>query len=229
MTGDELVLFQLISNKPMPYLPDQGEKADGEKILTLQQCVERFGQAADFWRNEWTQLYGRWLPKLESGDVAPVSAAGVAVAQQRIKSSAIHAARFPNLSREQFEYVESVANLCGLPADQMYAKLEPDGEKTQVVLIMSIHMIRAQAERTGTKGRETQPEFCDESGNWTPAPWLKEEPPVAARVRVVRTDTGVEEEGVAYFSQCAQWETSGGKAMHRQEAATNPAMLLSYT
>lgn len=108
-----------------------------------------------------------------------------------------------------------VCNRTGLDpfARQIYAvqrkEKQKDGSYTNKMNIQtSIDGFRLIAERSGKYRGQRGPEWCGADGQWADV-WLKNEPPVAARVGVLRSDFAEPLYAVAKFSSYVQTKFDG--------------------
>lgn len=73
---------------------------------------------------------------------------------------------------------------------------------------VSIDGFRLIAERSGKYGGQTIPEFTDDGVSWTNC-WLKNTPPKAARVGVIRNDFKIPVSGIARWDSYVQTQRNG--------------------
>src|SRR5258708_3183970 len=102
---------------------------------------------------------------------------------------------------EQFKLFVEVCKYHGLSpfARQIYAVVRG----TQMTIQTSIDGYRLLAERSGKYAGQIGPEWCDDDGQWKDV-WLKDTPPVAARVGVLRKDFSQPTWGVAKYKSYVQ-------------------------
>lgn len=98
-------------------------------------------------------------------------------------------------------------------ARQVYMIARWDGkEKRNVYTIQTgIDGFRSIAESNPQYGGQIGPEWCGPDGKWTDV-WLKQGPPAAARVGVVRTDRSEPTWAVAHFYEYAVYTGGGDRA-----------------
>jgi phage recombination protein Bet len=111
---------------------------------------------------------------------------------------------------DQFKLFIEVCKYHGLSpfARQIYAVVrnskQSDGSyEKQMTIQTSIDGYRLLAERSGKYTGQIGPHWCGEDGEWKDV-WLKNEPPAAARVGVLRKDFAQPTWGVAKYKSYAQ-------------------------
>lgn len=113
----------------------------------------------------------------------------------------------------EFELFVSVANRLRLDpfARQIYAVRRYDSQLKREVMQaqVSIDGMRLTAERTGKYGGQGAPQWCGYDGQWLDVWLADDEPPVAARVAVYRTDFTQPIVAVALFREYAQRKQGG--------------------
>ena len=103
---------------------------------------------------------------------------------------------------------------------QIYFIKNPKDGKVQIQT--SIDGFRLVAERSGQYEGQTQPQWCGEDGVWRDF-WVGSKPPVAARVRVLRSDWEVPATGVAMLEE--KFETEDKEEFEKYKAETNALVL----
>ena len=108
---------------------------------------------------------------------------------------------------------------------QVYAvKRWDSAAKTEVLsLQISIDGMRSQAESSGEYQGQDTPLFCGEDGAWTEV-WLKDTPPLAAKVSVYRKGFTVPVTAIAKYTSYVQTKKDGGPSKFW---ATMPDLMLA--
>ena len=102
-----------------------------------------------------------------------------------------------NLSDDEHALFVEAAQRSGL--DPFGRHIYPLRKKGQLVIEATIDGLRLSAERTGKYAGQLGPEWCGPDGVWRDI-WTCEEPPVAARVGIIRSDFKEPLWGKAVFS-----------------------------
>jgi hypothetical protein len=209
------MLFEIISGRPFPRLPigpNGPLLADGEKVLSLDQCVQRFGRTVQDWRDEWIAVFGRYMsmiaPPADASSDSPSTSPSPALSPaQRVGWDVIRIVRFPHLSDVQWQLFEDECHRRRMHPMDVWVVLQTNDETDLVepVIVTTIKVFRAKAQASGRRRGESAPEFCGDDGVWQPSPWTKSTPPMAARVYITRTDTDEAFEGLAYWKFCARF------------------------
>lgn len=101
--------------------------------------------------------------------------------------------------------------------DPISGQITPAMIRGKLTIITRIDGFRAIAERTGQLDGEEGPFFCGEDGVWVDV-WLREHPPMAAKIIVYRKGASRGFAGVALWSEYCQYnrkgEVSGAWATH---------------
>lgn len=209
------VVFEVIDGNPVPRLP-RGRTGiivpDGVRYLSAAQCAMHFGQSEDYWRGRWESAWSAYMPPpadqpLDDGATeGPVVSAAIMA-----EEDCVRAVRFPHLNDGQWAYVINDCRRRKINPRLIWVRKRhnPETGEEEVVIITTIAAFRAVAERTGRRGKEHTPEFCGPDLVWKPG-WCEADPPYAARVKIDRLDGKPADEGVAYWSMCAQFETLEG-------------------
>lgn len=95
-------------------------------------------------------------------------------------------------------------------ARQIYAVPRYDNtlKKNIFTFQISIDGFRLQAQRSKRYRGQTEPQFCDDQGNWHDI-WLKDEPPLAARVGVYHADFAQPLFAIAKYKNYVQTKQDG--------------------
>jgi phage recombination protein Bet len=101
----------------------------------------------------------------------------------------------------------------------MIARWDSQAQRNKYTIQTGIDGFRIIAERRPEYRGQIGPEWCGDDGVWRDV-WIPKEPPVAARVGVIREDWPNPVYAVAKFSEFAQYKSSGGlTAMWSSKAA----------
>jgi len=90
----------------------------------------------------------------------------------------------------------------------MISRWDPQSGKNKWTIQTAIDGYRVIAERRKEYGGQTEPQWCGEDGVWHDV-WTSKEPPVAARVGVIRRDWDQPVWGVAHFWEFAATKKDG--------------------
>lgn len=201
---ESMIVFEVIGDRPVAQLPLGGASPDGLRLLTPAQCVQRFGRTEQAWRDEWHAIWDRYVSMLDP--TAP-SDATVRAAATVAGWDIVRAVKFPHLNDAQWSYVrEDCLRRRIDPRDvEVHLRTGEAGGRAEPLIITTIKVFRQVADRTGLRQHETSPEFCGADGVWVPSPWVRPEPPEAARVFITRKDRPERIEGIAYWKFCARY------------------------
>jgi phage recombination protein Bet len=118
----------------------------------------------------------------------------------------------PGLSPAQLELFATASNRLQLDPfrKQIYAIVRWDSElgRNKMTIQTSIDGFRAIAERTGVYGGRKPFEWCGKDGVWKDV-WLDDQPPCAARARIIRKDWAEPLVSVARFKAYVQTKKDG--------------------
>lgn len=113
---------------------------------------------------------------------------------------------------QEFELFVAVCNRLRLDpfARQIYAVKRYDSQLKREVMSaqVSIDGMRLTAERTGQYGGQGAPQWCGADGIWVDV-WLADEPPLAARVPVIRRDFAAPIVAPALYREYVQCKADG--------------------
>lgn len=202
---DDLITFDIVDGTPVPIFPITGREPNGITILNLAECVVRHGGTADERRKQWIAAWGRYA---DEAATEPTDRRSDAVASM-VGWDATRRTLFSHITEDHhWEFIRNFLREHRVPATEIGARIEVDEhtDKQIVQIICKIAVIRRMADRSGKRVGESPPEFLDAQGNWTPAPWLNENtPPVAARVKVWRSDCPEPFVAIAEWKRCVQF------------------------
>jgi hypothetical protein len=206
------VVFEVVGGRPIPRLLTN-VTVDGDRYLDARQCAAVFGKTEAYWRGEWEDV---WSPFLEvggspifAGEAAGETSDAVRAAAVRATRDIVRAVRFPHLNDDEWRYLLDDCTKRKLDPRRVWVKRQHNEEtnRDEVAVITTIAAMRQQAERTGLREHESEPEFCGPDGAWKPGPWPEgERPPYGARVFVRRKDKEIPFAGVAYWKFVATYE-----------------------
>lgn len=91
----------------------------------------------------------------------------------------------------------------------MISRWDQQSGRNKWTIQTGIDGLRIIADRRPEYGGQTEPEWCGDDGVWRDF-WPGSNPPVAARVRVIRRDWDQPASGIAMFSEYAQTKKGGG-------------------
>lgn len=131
----------------------------------------------------------------------PADTRALALAKLRVVKDVIA----PKCNDIELEFFLAVCQRTGLDpfARQIYAIVRGEGDRRKLTIQTSIDGYRAIAERSGKYAGQLSPEWCDADGVWVDV-WLKNVPPAAARVGVLRSDWKEPVWGIARYAAYRQ-------------------------
>ncbi|MEV4604823.1 phage recombination protein Bet [Amycolatopsis sp. NPDC049253] len=90
----------------------------------------------------------------------------------------------------------------------MIARWDSQARRNKFTIQAAIDGLRIVAERHGQYGGQVGPEWCGPDGQWSDV-WLKQAPPVAARVGIIRKDWSQVMYATAHFAEYAGFKSGG--------------------
>lgn len=119
----------------------------------------------------------------------------------------------PPLTDHELELFAEVANRKGL--DPFARQIHVTKRQGKLIIQTGIDGFRLIAERTGRYDGQDGPWWCGEDGQWRDV-WPSNDPPMAAKVIVYRSDSGRGFTGIAHWREYAQYTTDNdGRRLNR--------------
>lgn len=183
------MVFEDLDDVLVPLMPGSAEP-DGERYLSLAQCVAKRGRDEQTWRNRWLGVWGKFFPNT-SGTGSSDATDGIATAvdsasdepktptspelTMRVRLLFLKKMMFGHLSDEHFGAFVELCRIRNLDpwSKQVVPKVQPsrdDPKKLEVILIVTIEGFRLQADRTGLYAGNDEATFeYDQAGRLTKA------------------------------------------------------------
>lgn len=132
------------------------------------------------------------------------------------------------LDEVEVDFVQAQAERLGLDimTKQMHVWKDHDG---QVILMVGIDGLRLVAVRTGRYRGRTDPEWLHPEHGWVDAWAGYDDPPLAARVRVLHADYPQPMTGIAVYAEAVQtrWDKKLSRRVPNKKWSTQPAHMLA--
>lgn len=115
--------------------------------------------------------------------------------------------RYAHFSDAQFDLLVAFCERHKLDpwGEHVVLSSRPSGNRNEIVPLITLQALRCIAFRTGLHRGTLGPLWCGRDGEWMDV-WVRDEPPFAARVGVIRGDSKEPIWGVAKWDECAQYD-----------------------
>lgn len=169
-------------------------------------------------------LNGEVIERVPASNLARVERGPSALAIPADKLDLLKRTICQGSTDDEFEMFVGVCRRTGLDpfARQIFAVKRWDNvnRRETMAIQVSIDGFRLIADRSGKYAGQLGPQWCGPDGQWHDV-WLKDTPPSAARVGVLRSDFKEPVWGIARWSEYAQFKRDGGLTAMWHRMGTN--------